>query len=172
MLEAAHRRRRNGFTIVELLIVIVVIAILAAITIVAYNGIQGRANDSAVQYDLNAIAKKLELYKIDNGKYPSNHAGLISMGVKVAGESYALGTYRNLVYCYDSTNDQYTLSATSKTEAHYYIASVNGGNIKPYPGTWTNATGVQPVCDGAAAGYTYVIYGHYNSTWQVWTGYS
>lgn len=164
--------KQTGFTIVELLIVIVVIAILAAITIVAYNGIQNRTNDSAVQFDLNSIAKKLELYKVDNGTYPPNNAGLIAMKAKVSGVSYAVGTYRNLVYCYDATNDQYLLSATSKSEAHYYIASVNGGSIKPYPGAWTNATGVQAVCDGAISGYTYIIYGYYNSTWQTWTGYS
>lgn len=38
--------RREGFTIVELLIVIVVIAILAAISIVSYTGIQQRANNT------------------------------------------------------------------------------------------------------------------------------
>ena len=37
----------NGFTIVELLIVIVIIGILAAITIVAYNGITARAQTTA-----------------------------------------------------------------------------------------------------------------------------
>ncbi len=43
-----RRRQASGFTIVELLIVVVVIAILAAITIVTYNGIQERARTVAV----------------------------------------------------------------------------------------------------------------------------
>ena len=47
--------KQRGFTIVELLIVIVVIGVLAAITIVAYNGIQSRARDSARVSDINAI---------------------------------------------------------------------------------------------------------------------
>ena len=39
--------RRSGFTIVEFLIVIVMIAILATISVVAYNGIQTRAKTTA-----------------------------------------------------------------------------------------------------------------------------
>ena len=61
----------GGFTIVELLIVIVVIAILAAITIVAFNGIQKRGSDSQRKSDIAAITKALELYYIDNGRYPA-----------------------------------------------------------------------------------------------------
>jgi len=59
--------KRHGFTIVELLIVIVVIAILAAITIVAYNGIQQRARDSIRADDLTTIKKVLLLYQAVNG---------------------------------------------------------------------------------------------------------
>ena len=51
--------RRKGFTIVELLIVIVVIGILAAITIVAYTGIQGRAQMSAKSVAINNINLRL-----------------------------------------------------------------------------------------------------------------
>lgn len=61
---------QKGFTIVELLIVIVVIGILAAITIVAYNGIQQRARDSQRKTDIVALTKALELYYIDKGEYP------------------------------------------------------------------------------------------------------
>lgn len=66
--------QQRGFTIVELLIVIVVIGILAAITIVAYNGIQARAKDSRVQSDIQAVAKKIELYAAETGVYPSTGA--------------------------------------------------------------------------------------------------
>ena len=62
---------RKGFTIVELLIVIVVIAILAAISIVAYNGIQQRGKDSKVQSMINSNAKKVLAYKTITGLYPT-----------------------------------------------------------------------------------------------------
>lgn len=68
------RKHSQGFTIVELLIVVVVIAILAAITIVAFNGIQQRAQTSAIQSVISQAAKKLEIYKADAGMntYPAD----------------------------------------------------------------------------------------------------
>lgn len=59
--------KQRAFTIVELLIVIVVIGILAAITIVAYNGIQQRARDSKRVNDLAAIEKAFKLYGAETG---------------------------------------------------------------------------------------------------------
>lgn len=50
--------KKQGFTIVELLIVIVVIGILAAISAVAYTGIGKRADDSARESTSNQIEKK------------------------------------------------------------------------------------------------------------------
>ena len=70
----------RGFTIVELLIVIVVIAILAAITIVAYNGIQNRANDTTAQETANQIRTKIEAYNSVEGIYPPVTGGTPNMG--------------------------------------------------------------------------------------------
>jgi len=63
--------RNRGFTIVELLIVIVVIGILAAITIVSFNGVTAKATYSKSQQDLSSIHKALLLYKAENGKWPA-----------------------------------------------------------------------------------------------------
>lgn len=64
------KHRSGGFTIVELLIVIVVIGILAAIVIVAYNGIQDRARDAQRKSDIASVQKKIELYNAQNEEYP------------------------------------------------------------------------------------------------------
>ncbi len=69
------KQKQPGFTIVELLIVIVVIAILAAITIVAYNGIQDRVKNSAAQNAAAQTAKKLMAYAVlNNDQYPASLA--------------------------------------------------------------------------------------------------
>jgi prepilin-type N-terminal cleavage/methylation domain-containing protein len=64
------RKSTSGFTIVELLVVIVVIAILAAITIVAYNGIQARAKTTSAASAASLTVKKAEIYNTEIGNYP------------------------------------------------------------------------------------------------------
>ena len=61
---------RQGFTIVELLIVIVIIAVLATVTVVAYNGMQSRAQFTRLNSELGLINKALALYHAENGAYP------------------------------------------------------------------------------------------------------
>ena len=73
-------RKGAGFTIVELLIVIVVIGILAAITIVAYNGIQVRSNNTARIANANAAIKSISAYIAANGSYPWTGVNCIGTG--------------------------------------------------------------------------------------------
>ena len=101
--------KQKGFTIVELLIVIVVIAILAAISIVAYTGIQNRAKNQQTTTAVATYYKALASYGVDNSALPNYRACLgpetfyTSNPCYVGGSTYtwssalnsALGTYIN-----------------------------------------------------------------------------
>jgi prepilin-type N-terminal cleavage/methylation domain-containing protein len=86
-------KKNDGFTIVELLIVIVVIGILAAITIVAYNGVQKRANASAAVSAQNTLQKKAEAFNSISSKYPTSTADFNSVSESsLVGSGLSLGT--------------------------------------------------------------------------------
>jgi prepilin-type N-terminal cleavage/methylation domain-containing protein len=93
---------RSGFTIVELLIVIVVISILATIAIIAYSGIQTRANNTIVVTNLRSTETSLENFRVLNDYYPNSGSDYSS--VKNGGLSLK-GTLSNtLLYCVDTAN--------------------------------------------------------------------
>lgn len=71
------QQNKKGFTIIELLIVIVIIAILAAITLVAYNSVQTKAKNSAIIAAVNQSLKVVEAYGVVNSSYPSYYACLV-----------------------------------------------------------------------------------------------
>lgn len=135
--EAGHR---SGFTIVELLIVIVVIGILAAISIVAYNGIQNRAHSTAVNSDLNNNAKKLEEYKILNGRYPQDIHEF-----RAAKLTFTQPSISDAIYCSieNSTTSDWSLVVTVTGGKSVYRRSEGG--IKNYPGLLNNAG---TICSG------------------------
>lgn len=70
------RKSTSGFTIVELLIVIVVIGVLAAIVVVAYNGITTSSKNTKTVSAVSSWVKALQLYKAQNGDYPTQNSCL------------------------------------------------------------------------------------------------
>lgn len=69
-------KRAYGFTIVELLIVIVVIAILATITVVGYNGITRRANNTAIVNAASQTIRNVQAYIAQESAYPHTNGNV------------------------------------------------------------------------------------------------
>ncbi len=116
----------KGFTIVELLIVVVVIAILAAITIVSYNGIQARTTEAAIQTDMRNAVSKIEQYKVLKGVYPDNSDSATN-GMAAVGLSASKGLYDttggNFLYCGSNTTANYALVVLGKNGKRYAVGS-------------------------------------------------
>ena len=108
-------RKQHGFTIVELLIVIVVIAILAAISIVAYNGIQQRAHNTQLIAAAKSYKQAILIYKIDNGEYPPS--SIINTYAACLGEGYPDD------HCWIGPNGDYWVHASLDVALQEYIGT-------------------------------------------------
>ena len=64
-------RNRQGFTIIELMIVVAMIAVLAMIVLPNFSVASDEARESALAADLQAVTRQIELYRIEHGgHYP------------------------------------------------------------------------------------------------------
>ncbi len=66
-------RTASAFTLIELLIVVAIIGILAAIAVPNFMNARLRAKIAATTGNMQAIGNALEMYSIDNGKYPNTY---------------------------------------------------------------------------------------------------
>ncbi len=137
-------RTSSAFTIVELLVVIVVIAILAAITIVSYNGITERTVIAAISSDLKNAATKLEMGKAENSSYTEDQSSL----PKSPDTSYQF-TVDNAqnppYYCLTATSSKsnklvYHISSTDGKPTEGACAGHHGPIVYTYDFTMTGST--------------------------------
>jgi prepilin-type N-terminal cleavage/methylation domain-containing protein len=136
----------KGFTIVELLIVIVIIGILAAITIVAYNGIQNRGKTASAQSAANAIMKKAEAANSIASSYPTSAAGFSANT-----ESIIAGQGTSLLAA-APTSSNGTNSVTY--EACTAPSTVQGARINYYDFVAATASGKYVYAGNASTGCT------------------
>ena len=137
-----NRNTPFGFTIVELLIVIVVIGILAAITVVAFNGVQARARATERVTDVASIVKAYDLYRIANGSYPKSYAiatssevispGLVAKMIAMSGTAQSpcptTPKTKICVYAYGNTTySEYALVYWDYKKSHWINLAIGIG---------------------------------------------
>lgn len=75
-MRASTRAAREGFTLVELLLVLVILGTLAAIVIPKFTGRTEQAREAAAKTQLSILEGALDAYETDCGSYPQGNDGL------------------------------------------------------------------------------------------------
>ena len=69
-------RRQRGFTLIEIMVVIAILGILAALIVPKIMSRPDEARRVAAKQDIGTVMQALKLYRLDNGRYPTQEQGL------------------------------------------------------------------------------------------------
>jgi general secretion pathway protein G len=72
-------RRARGFTLIEVMVVILIIGVLAALIVPKVMSRPDEARITAAKADIAAITQALNLYRLDNQRYPTTEQGLMAL---------------------------------------------------------------------------------------------
>jgi len=81
-LAASSTRRQRAFTLIEIMVVIAILGILAALIVPKIMSRPDEARRVAARQDIGTVMQALNLYRLDNGRYPSQDQGLQALVVK------------------------------------------------------------------------------------------
>lgn len=75
-------RFTKGFTLIEIMVVILIIGVLAALIVPKVMSRPDEARITAAKQDIATISQALNLYKLDNQRYPTTEQGLLALSKK------------------------------------------------------------------------------------------
>lgn len=75
----SHRHGEAGVTLIEMMVVLVMIAVVAALIVPNVIGRPDEARVAVAETDMRTVAGALQLYRLDNGRYPSTAQGLAAL---------------------------------------------------------------------------------------------
>ncbi|MCL9780313.1 type II secretion system major pseudopilin GspG [Vibrio sp. S4M6] len=71
-----RKNKQSGFTLLELMVVIVILGLLASVVVPNLLGNKEKADQQKAVTDVVALENALDMYKLDNGVYPTTDQGL------------------------------------------------------------------------------------------------
>lgn len=91
--------RQSGFTLIEIMVVVVILGILATLVVPRIMGRPDEARVVAAKKDIASIMQALNLYRLDNSRYPTTEQGLQALVTPPtsgpAPSNYKAGGYLN-----------------------------------------------------------------------------
>lgn len=88
-----HRKGSHGFTLIELLVVLAILGLIAAFAVPRVLGYLSGAKTDAAMIQIRNIGAALDLYRLENGSYPSTAEGLKALIEKPQGARRWNGPY-------------------------------------------------------------------------------
>ena len=81
-MHTVRNQKQRGFTLVEIMVVVVIIGILGALVVPKLLGRTGEARVTAARTDITKLKTALQLYKLDNQRFPTTEQGLQALVAK------------------------------------------------------------------------------------------
>lgn len=82
----SNRFTQRGFTLMEIMVVIFIMGLLIAVVAPSVLGSQDKAMKQKVMADLSTLEQALDMYRLDNLRFPSNEQGLSALVIKPTAE--------------------------------------------------------------------------------------
>ena len=76
----------RGFTLIEVMVVVAILAILAAVVVPRIMDEPGEARKARAAQDIRAIESALDMYRLDNYRYPTSDQGLEALVERPTGD--------------------------------------------------------------------------------------
>ncbi|NMB91597.1 type II secretion system protein [candidate division WWE3 bacterium] len=145
--------KKNGFTLIEMMIVVVVISILSGVVVSVLN--QGkqrdRAKDSVSLANLEKVVSAIESYFYSEGTYPTiestDNGNPLNNSSNIVLDQYVQIWPEGFVYIYDNSSNQFAVYVKRISNDNYYKFSSTSGEIQECYGSTLEIQERVSACD-------------------------